>query len=349
MQDQTEQLHDLEEELRGLKDLLRVAQVVVSSLELDEVLENILGSAMTIMGMPAGSIALYDQDSNKLQLHAHLGLSPQFTSNDSWTANPGGLTASILGQGELFVVEDTHQVDCFNNPLAIGEGIRSLIAVPLKIQSKVVGILYVDDFVPREFSRTHLRLLTILGSFAAMSIDNARLHRKACELAATDGLTGLFNYRHFKKVFAEELARARRYDKSLALIMLDIDDFKLFNDIYGHPVGDKVLVGVANIISETLRDCDFVFRYGGEEFIAILPEAELSEAMAAAERVRQLIATESHRYLDERVQNSVTASLGVAVYPRDGLTLETLLKAVDELLYVAKRQGKNKVYCVPAG
>lgn len=348
MLEKTANQQDLEEELRGLKDLLNVAQVVVSSLELDEVLENILGSAMTIMGMPAGSIALYDQPGNKLQLHAHLGLSQQFVNHATWTVKAGGLTASILDQAELLVVEDTSLADCFNNPLVINEGIRSLIAVPLKIQAKVVGILYVDDFVPRSFSRIRLRLLSILGSFAAMSIDNARLHKKTCELASTDGLTGLFNYRHFKKVFAEELVRARRYEKPLAVIMLDIDDFKQFNDVYGHPVGDKVLVRVAEILGETLRDCDYVFRYGGEEFIAILPETELPAALTAAERLRQLIADDAHRYLDTQVRNRVTASIGVAVYPRDGQTLEDLLSAADALLYVAKREGKNKVYWVPA-
>jgi len=142
--------HQLEEELRGLKDILTVAQVVVSSLDLDEVLANILGSAMAVMEMTAGSIALYDRPSNKLELHAHQGLSRRFVSHDRWTVKQGGLTDTILAKGKLFIVEDASQTDSFNNPLAVEEGIRSLIAVPLKIQDKPVGILYVNDFVPRD-------------------------------------------------------------------------------------------------------------------------------------------------------------------------------------------------------
>ncbi|ORJ61632.1 GGDEF domain-containing protein [Geothermobacter hydrogeniphilus] len=338
---------DLEKELRGLKNILSVAQVVVSSLRLEEVLDNILGSAMAVMEMPAGSIALYDRASNYLSLKVHHGLSENFISRDRWRVGEGGLTATILNQGTAFAVEDTDKADFFNNPLAVTEGIRALIAVPLKIQNKVIGILYVDDFKPRRFDQMDLRLLSILGSFAAMSIDNARLHEKTRRLASTDGLTGLYNHRQFKRLFSEELMRARRYRKPLGLVMLDVDDFKHFNDSYGHPVGDKVLVAVAEILTETLRDCDYIFRYGGEEFIALLPESDAAASLAAAERCRALIEQESARYLDGFATTGVTVSIGVATYPRDGETFDGLLKVVDDLLYAAKREGKNKIHYLP--
>lgn len=337
----------LEKELRGLKNILSVAQVVVSSLNLEEVLDNILGSAMAVMEMPAGSIALYDRPSNTLSLKVHHGLSEAFTCRDRWRVGEGGLTATILGRGEVFPVDDTECADFFNNPLALAEGIRSLIAVPLKIQNKVIGILYVDDFKPHKFDDMDLRLLSILGSFAAMSIDNARLHEKTRVLASTDGLTGLYNHRQFKRLFSEELMRARRYRKPLGLVMLDVDDFKHFNDTFGHPTGDKVLVAVAEILTETLRDCDFVFRYGGEEFIALLPESDNQASLAAAERCRIAIELESDRYLDGISSTGVTVSVGVATYPRDGETFDGLLKAVDDLLYAAKREGKNQIYHLP--
>ncbi|TYO99616.1 diguanylate cyclase with GAF sensor [Geothermobacter ehrlichii] len=347
MSDATRKPGQLEEELRGLKNILSVAQVVVSSLELDEVLDNILGSAMAIMEMPAGSIALYDERTGRLELRVAHGLSDAFTARRRWRVTPGGLTATILDKGDLFVVEDTEKAVFFRNPLALAEGIRSLIAVPLKIQEKLIGILYVDDFVPRRFDATSLKMLSILGSFASMSIDNARLHARTLELACTDGLTGVYNHRHFKKLFADELGRARRYGKELGLIMFDIDDFKAFNDRYGHPVGDRVLAAVAEILRETLRDCDQLFRYGGEEFIALLPETDLQSALAAAERCRRCIERESADCLAGITDRGVTISVGVAVFPRDGETFDGLLKAVDDLMYVAKREGKNKVYHMP--
>lgn len=331
------------EELRELKDLLTVAQVVVSSIDLDEVLQNILISAMAIMEMPAGSIALYDEESYRLELHAHAGLSDDFISKERWLVKKGGLTYEILDQGELFVVEDTNDAEFFNNPLAVAEGIRSLIAVPLKIQNAIVGVLYIDDFVPRQFPESRLRILNILGSFASMSIDNARLHEQTQALACTDGLTGLYNHRQFKLLFKEEVARSLRYNKKLGLIMLDIDDFKNFNDSYGHPNGDRVLGVISDILKNTFRECDISFRYGGEEFIVMLPETGITSALHAANRIAEAVRSESARQLIDICDHGVTVSVGVAAFPRDAENEAELLKVVDNMLYKAKDSGKDRV------
>jgi len=335
----------LVEQVQGLKGILNVAQVVVSSLELDEVLQNILHSAMAVMDMPAGTIALYDGDSSQLELRAHAGLSEQFVALDRWRVNPGGLTYEILDRGELFIIKDTESADFFNNPLAIKEGIRSLIAAPLKIQRKTIGVLYLDDFKPREFFEEKLELLSILTSFATMSIDHARLHEKTAQLACTDGLTGLYNHRQFKKNFVDEVSRAKRYNKTLSIILFDVDDFKKFNDTYGHPNGDIVLQEMATMLRELLRDCDTIYRYGGEEFVVLLPETALLEAIRVAERIRIFVETESPRFLTGITKtHGVTVSVGVASVPEDGSDASALLKSVDDLMYKAKSEGKNKVY-----
>ena len=335
----------LVEQVQGLKGILNVAQVVVSSLDLDEVLQNILHSAMAVMDMPAGTVALYDGESSQLELRAHAGLSEQFVALDRWRVSPGGLTYEILDRGELFVIKDTEKTDFFNNPLAIQEGIRSLIAVPLKIQRRTIGVLYLDDFKPREFFEEKLELLSILTSFATMSIDHARLHEKTAQLACTDGLTGLYNHGQFKKIFADEVARATRYNKTLSIILFDVDDFKKFNDTYGHPNGDIVLQEMANMLRELLRDCDTIYRYGGEEFVALLPETALSEAIKVAQRIRIFVETESPRFLTGITKtHGVTVSVGVAALPDDGNDPVSLLKSVDDLMYKAKHEGKNKVY-----
>lgn len=334
------------EKVRGLKGILNVAQVVVSSLELDEVLQNILHSAMTVMDIPAGTVALYDANSYQLELRAHAGLSEKFVSLDRWRVKPGGLTYEILERGEVFIVEDTASAEFFNNPLAIEEGIRSLIAVPLKIHKRTIGVLYLDDFNPRKFDAEKLELLSVLSSFATMSIDHARLHERTLQLACTDGLTGLYNHRQFKKIFAEEVARANRYSKPLSIILFDVDDFKKFNDTYGHPNGDIVLQETANMLKELLRDCDPIFRYGGEEFVTLLPETPLAEAVKVAERIRIFVETESPRFLTGITKtHGVTVSVGVAALPDNGTDARMLLKKVDDLMYQAKNEGKNKVYC----
>lgn len=335
----------LDKQVQGLKGILNVAQVVVSSLDLDEVLENILHSAMAVMEIPAGSIALYDANTAQLKLRTHAGLSEAFVSHDHWRVEAGGLTREILDRGELFVINDTEDADFFNNPLAVNEGIRSLIAAPLKIHKRTIGVLYLDDFSPREFAAEKLELLSVLTSFAAMSIDHARLHERTLQLACTDGLTGLYNHRQFKKIFADEVARASRYDKALSIILLDVDDFKKFNDTYGHPNGDIVLQEMATMLRELLRDCDTIFRYGGEEFVALLPETPLQDAAKVAERIRIFVETESPRFLTQITKtHGVTVSVGVAALPDDGQDAVALLKIVDDLMYRAKREGKNKVY-----
>jgi diguanylate cyclase (GGDEF)-like protein len=191
-----------------------------------------------------------------------------------------------------------------------------------------------------------LEFLSVLSSFATMSIDHARLHERTLQLACTDGLTGLYNHRQFKKTFIEEVARANRYSKPLSVILLDVDDFKKFNDTYGHPNGDIVLQEMATMLKELLRDCDSLFRYGGEEFVTLLPETPLDEAVKVAERIRIFVETESPRFLTGITKtHGVTVSVGVAALPDHGVDTQALLQKVDDLMYQAKKDGKNKVYC----
>jgi len=335
---------ELEEELNGLRGLLRVAQMVVSSLDIGEVLQNILTSALEIMEMPAGSIALVDEATRQLDIHAWVRPRQEQIGRDRLRIKPEGLVRRVLDDGELIVIEDTVQSSYCHDPLVMEDGVAALIAVPLKIQQKRVGILFLEDFHSRQFPPGRLKILPVHASFAAMSIDNARLHQKTQQLAATDGLTGLLNHREFKRLLKEEMGRAIRYQNPLSLVMFDIDDFKKFNDVYGHPVGDRVLQTVARHIRESFRDCDGIFRYGGEEFVVILPETDLEAALVAAERARCRIEEDGTRGLQGAVDGGITVSVGAAAYPRDGKDAEKLLVVVDKLLYQAKYQGKNKIH-----
>jgi diguanylate cyclase (GGDEF)-like protein len=334
----------LEEEVSALRDLIEVARTVVSTLELDQVLQVILTSALRFADAPAGSIALYDSVQGELTLHAHQGLTPEFVETERWEIRPGGVTDRAVSGGEIVFVNDTEKNTHFINPITSREGIRSLVCIPLKVQSRVVGILYLDDFVPREFDRERMRLLDVLASFAAMAIDNAQLHARTRLMAITDALTGLYNRRYFQQMFSRELSRAIRYGKPLSVIMMDVDNFKKFNDTYGHPRGDKVLGAMGDILVEALRSTDFAFRYGGEEFIVLLPETDFSSALHVAERLRESVEQKSADELRGIAPHGVTASVGVVSYPRDGETRDDLLKSVDELLYRAKEYGKNRVH-----
>jgi diguanylate cyclase (GGDEF)-like protein len=333
----------LQKQIEALRDLIEVAKTVVSTLDLDTLLQAIMVSAMHYAETPAGSVALYDSTARELTLHAHRGLSAEFIKVDKWSVTSGGLTEQILNSGEIFIVNDTEDSAFFHNPVALKEGIRSLISVPLVFQGEIVGILYLDDFTPREFDRGRLELLSILASFAALAIYNVRLHNKTKMMAITDFLTGLYNHRYFQQILTQELDRATRYQKTLSLIILDIDNFKGFNDRFGHAVGDKVLTAIGEIINRSLRKVDFAFRYGGEEFVILLPETPLEYAILTVERIREKIADEASTSVPEAYGSRVTVSAGVACYPDNGSSREDLFSLMDSYLYKAKSMGKNRV------
>jgi diguanylate cyclase (GGDEF)-like protein len=334
----------LESQVKGLKDLIEVAKAVVSTLDLDTVLQAILTSAMGFAETPAGSVALYYDARRELSLHAHSGLTADFVKKERWEVNPGGLTEQVLKAGEIFFIEDTEKTPFFNNPIALNEGIRSLVCVPLVFQTRIMGLLYLDDFVPRRFDRDKLNLLSILASFAAMAIHNATLHKRTKLMAITDSLTGLYNHRYFKQFFKQEMARAKRYHKPFSVIMMDVDEFKSFNDSFGHATGDLLLSHMGALILQTVRGVDVAFRYGGEEFIVLLPETRLEKAILAAERLRESVQQGTAKKLAGSATRGVTVSIGVASYPENADKMDELFHIVDSLLYRAKRCGKNKVY-----
>ncbi len=328
-------------EVSELADLLDVTKLVVSTIEMDKVLESILESAMRLTNTSAGSIALYSNETHELELHAYKGFSQDFIGNARWLVRPGGLTDKILHSSKPTVITDTTNKKFFTNPLAIKEGIKSLICVPLTVEKKIIGVLYVDDFKPRNYSKAELKLLSILSTYAAMSIDHAKLLDKTRKLACTDGLTGLYNHRHFQDTLSKELSRAERYEEPLSLMLADIDDFKLLNDQFGHTFGDTVLRRLAEILMAATRESDTAARYGGEEFAIILPKVNSSQAAAMARRLMEEIDKNMASLM--RGKLPLTVSIGISSFPDDSTKPLELIKKADKALYEAKRLGKDRV------
>ncbi len=165
------------------------------------------------------------------------------------------------------------------------------------------------------------------------------------ELATRDGLTGLFNHRHFKEVLDSELTRAARYQRPLCLVMMDVDHFKIYNDTHGHPAGDEVLKILADILKKRLRDVDGSARYGGEEFVAMLPETTWKDAKKVAEDIRVQMENYPFKGRESQPMGKVTVSFGVAEFPTDSENPSSLIEKADEALYRAKSQGRNRVVC----
>lgn len=325
-----------------LKTIYEIGLMLASTFRADEVLKEILELALKISNCPAGSIALYNPERKKLSMKISIGFSENFNRVAEWEIRPGGLSSSILSKSQPTVIKNVSDNPKFNNPILLKEGIKSLIAVPLILESEIVGILYVDDFKPRDFKEGEVLALSLLANQAALAIKEAHLHEEIEKLAITDSLTGLYNHRFFYERLKEEIKRSRRYRLNFSVIMIDLDDFKSFNDRFGHLTGDYILRKVGEKINELIRDTDFPARYGGEEFSIILPQTNTEEATGVANRIRKaienLILKEGNNYLGK-----LTLSAGISTYPFHGTTETELIGAADRALYVAKNSGKNQV------
>jgi two-component system cell cycle response regulator len=206
-----------------------------------------------------------------------------------------------------------------------------------RLTRMVVSIRTTGTFVARLGMRRADEIGTLASNFDAMLDLLSEKTRALSEMAATDELTGIPNRRSILEVLGREYARARRYAEPLAVLMIDIDHFKEVNDTRGHAAGDAVLKGVGSTLHSTVRDSDFAGRYGGEEFLAILPHQDQRGALIAAERIRRKIADSEMG--PDRLK--VTVSIGVGVIAADGV--EAMLSRADKAMYVAKAAGRNRI------
>ncbi len=220
-----------------------------------------------------------------------------------------------------------------------------LLAVPLYCsQDTPVGLLVVMNKVGGEvFHSLDMDLLLTYSFQVVLAIENARLHEHTRRLAITDGLTGLLNHREFQNRLEAETRRSERYNRPLALVMIDIDHFKTFNDRFGHQVGDRVLQEVARTIRMLVRDIDIPARYGGEEFVLILPETSYDHAKVVAERIRGTVFEKPFRNESTGEELHITVSIGIAAFPGDAKGREELIMRSDQALYFAKKEGRNRV------
>lgn len=214
------------------------------------------------------------------------------------------------------------------------------LAVPLHARGRLYAVLSLYRMSGR-FTDRDVEDVNGLARQASAAIDLTYDHDDAKRLSLTDGLTGLWNRRQFELRAAQELERASRFGERFAVVLADLDDFKAVNDVFGHLAGDAVLVETAKRLVIHTREVDLVARFGGEEFVLLLPQTDPAGAVRVAEKVREEVAD---ALLDTGVgPMSVTLSAGVACHPDDGHTIEALLRAADAALYAAKAAGKNRV------
>lgn len=243
-----------------------------------------------------------------------------------------GFSSWVAKQKKPILLNELHR-SAQNGQPAVG----SFLSVPLVVQQELIGVLNLSHPGNQAFTEDHLRLLTLVAGQAAAILQRILMYEEMARLAITDELTGLFNRRHFMERLGDEVARARRYGQPFSLLFMDLDHFKRINDTCGHAVGDRILAELGKLLRRWARGTDLLSRYGGEEFVAFLPMTDSTQAMNAAERMRQ--AVEEHSFPRRK---RLTVSIGVATYPADGDTPADLLKKADLALYQAKKLGRNR-------
>lgn len=277
----------------------------------------------------------------------------EYATDDQYKVMEKDLDLSILetfrahfSAQQAIVVNDVLRdriVDPFRKTVLIGSEIKSLFYVPITYEEKLLGILGGHRVESEaQWSTENTNFFTNVAGQIATGVTNARLYARVQRQAITDGLTGLFNHRTGQEKLAEQLRVAERYQRNLAVVMIDVDHFKSINDTWGHPAGDTVLRAVAKLIKSDCRDVDIPVRYGGEEFLLILPEVNQEGAVVVAERIRRKLAKEI--IVHDGTEIAVTSSLGVASYPEDAEAQQALLEICDRALYMSKRLGRNQVH-----
>ena len=217
-------------------------------------------------------------------------------------------------------------------------------------QERVKGIeAGADDFINKPFNRVELitrmksllRIKRLNDSLEEKIEELEKAKKKLRKLAVTDGLTGVYNYRAFRRQLNLEISRSKRFGLPFSLLMIDIDHFKLYNDRYGHPTGDKLLIRLAKLIHSKIREVDCLARYGGDEFIIILPGTKKQSSVIIAEKLRHAVEESSRSFQNKPGTIQITISLGIASFPNDTDIEEKLIRLTDRALYKAKKSGRN--------
>src|SRR5713101_5478267 len=226
---------------------------------------------------------------------------------------------------------------------------QSIVAVPVKFRDTCLGVIELINCIgPDGFDARDLKLLEALSDFAAIALENARHMKRIHDLTITDDCTSLYNARHMSSILETEIYRSRRYNYEFSLLFVDLDHFKLVNDTHGHLVGSRLLSEIGDALKLGCRLIDFAFRYGGDEFVLLLPQTSKENALNVARRLHKLI-RETIWLQAEGLNIRITASMGVASYPSDSRTKEALLHLADEAMYLVKNTNRDSVAAANMG
>lgn len=307
--------------------------------------DSIVANSRELFQSERASLLLLNEESNELVLKAAIGL-----PTDPASVGPirvgEGVSGEVINTGRPIIVRDLDSSGRRPAPPERSYKTDSYISYPITIGGRKVGVLNVTDKANgRPFDEVDLTLLDIIGPQMAVALERAEWQERATEfqlMSITDSLTSMPNRRYLEERLAEELNRSKRYDYPMSFLMIDIDDFKAYNDMNGHQAGDLALQITAHCLKAALRSADVASRYGGEEFCILLPQTGMVEAAAIADRIRQRVNTTHYPHGKTQPLGRVTISVGVSTFSPILNTSENIIAAADRALYQAKSLGKDR-------
>ena len=318
----------------------------ISSREPSKTYDAILSHTRELLKADRISLWVFDENSNEISLKASTGFASG-GAEDTRQRLGEGISGRVLESGIALVVGNMEEAGLIAAPADRKYRTKSFISYPITLSGRKIGVLNVADKTGGgQFDEVDLSLLEIIGPQIAVACERAEWQERATQfqlMSITDPLTGLLNRRYLEERLTDELNRSQRYNYPMSCLMIDIDDFKTYNDRNGHQAGDVALKITAHALKAALRGADVACRYGGEEFCILLPQTSLSEAGVIAERIRQTVSEKEYRFGKSQPLGIVSVSIGISTFAKHIDTAESIIAAADRALYNAKSQGKNRI------